>query len=189
MNCCPDCRASENMIPELKVALENISPPGRACWADNCPCHSPAKDQRESVSGEEWKVELREFFDKFLKPKKQTMKNLERELLVDFVRAERQKEYERGFNDASVKGYDKGYERGREEEDRRWNKYHEEEIELVSKQVRNDTLDEVEKIVKELKAEIAMLPHFPGGAIERKKLFQLGILDRLRDRLKANRDI
>jgi hypothetical protein len=32
-----------------------------------------------------WQEELREFFDKSLKAKKPTMKNLERELLVDFV--------------------------------------------------------------------------------------------------------
>jgi len=35
---------------------------------------------------EELVEELRDFFDTTLKPKKVTMKNLERELLVDFVR-------------------------------------------------------------------------------------------------------
>ena len=33
-----------------------------------------------------WESDLREFVDKAMKPKKPTMKNLERELLVDFVR-------------------------------------------------------------------------------------------------------
>lgn len=32
-----------------------------------------------------WKEEFREYFDKALKPKKPTMKNLDRELLVDFI--------------------------------------------------------------------------------------------------------
>lgn len=42
---------------------------------------------------EEWKAELREFVDKVFKPKKPGMKNLEREILVDFV--DRQKSYTR----------------------------------------------------------------------------------------------
>jgi hypothetical protein len=34
---------------------------------------------------EEWKDEFREYFDKTLKPKKPTIKNLDRELCVDFI--------------------------------------------------------------------------------------------------------
>jgi hypothetical protein len=33
----------------------------------------------------DWRKEFREFFDKHLKPKKPTMKNLDRELLVNFI--------------------------------------------------------------------------------------------------------
>ncbi len=32
-----------------------------------------------------WREEFREYFDKTLKPKKPTIKNLDRELLVDFI--------------------------------------------------------------------------------------------------------
>ncbi len=34
----------------------------------------------------EWEKEFREYFDKTLKPKKPTMGNLDREILVDFIR-------------------------------------------------------------------------------------------------------
>lgn len=40
---------------------------------------------RAQLFKEEWKDELREFFDKNLKAKKPTMMNLERELLVNFM--------------------------------------------------------------------------------------------------------
>ena len=33
----------------------------------------------------EWREEFREYFDKTLKPKKPTMANLDRELMVDFI--------------------------------------------------------------------------------------------------------
>ena len=32
-----------------------------------------------------WEEEFREYFDKILKPKKPTMKNLDRELCIDFI--------------------------------------------------------------------------------------------------------
>ena len=38
-----------------------------------------------------WVEELRIFFDKELRPRKPTMKNLEREMLVDFVKKEKTK--------------------------------------------------------------------------------------------------
>jgi len=33
----------------------------------------------------EWEKEFREYFDKCLKPKKPTIKNLDRELIIDFI--------------------------------------------------------------------------------------------------------
>lgn len=38
-----------------------------------------------SVSPQSWEVEFREYFDKCLKPKKPTIKNLDRELVIDFI--------------------------------------------------------------------------------------------------------
>lgn len=41
---------------------------------------------RVEGGGWDWPTEFREYFDKTLKPKKPTMGNLDRELLVDFIR-------------------------------------------------------------------------------------------------------
>jgi len=35
---------------------------------------------------ENWEEQFREYFDKALKPKKATMKNLDRELCIDFIK-------------------------------------------------------------------------------------------------------
>lgn len=48
--------------------------------------------------------EFRDYFDKFLKPKKQGMKNLDREILVDFIAKE--------VDAAEKKGYQRGITRG-----------------------------------------------------------------------------
>jgi hypothetical protein len=58
---------------------------------------------------EDWKIEFREYFDKTLKPKKPTMKNLDREILVDFIRSERlaaQQEIVKMILEKQIKGTD-----------------------------------------------------------------------------------
>jgi len=42
-----------------------------------------------------WSEEFREYFDKHLKPKKPSMKNLDREILVDFINRTLNRERER----------------------------------------------------------------------------------------------
>jgi hypothetical protein len=37
--CCEKCGADDRTIPEIREELKKISPLGRACWMDNCPCH------------------------------------------------------------------------------------------------------------------------------------------------------
>ena len=56
------------------------------------------KEQKDTIR-EEWKEELRDFYDKNLKAKKPTMKNLEREILVDFVQKQRNEAYQQGAKD------------------------------------------------------------------------------------------
>jgi len=50
--------------------------------------------QNKGIEEAEWKVEFREYFDKTLKPKKPTMKNLDRELCVNFIQNVVNKELE-----------------------------------------------------------------------------------------------
>lgn len=52
------------------------------------------------VPVENWEKEFREYFDKTLKTKKPTIKNLDRELLVDFIRKLLIKEREEARQDA-----------------------------------------------------------------------------------------
>ena len=40
----------------------------------------------DTEKNEDWENEFREYFDKTLKPKKPTMKNLDRELCVNFIK-------------------------------------------------------------------------------------------------------
>jgi len=56
--------------------------------------------------GWEWEKEFREYFDKTLKPKKPTIKNLDRELLVDFI----SKVEKRAILGAYTRGLKKGKE-------------------------------------------------------------------------------
>jgi hypothetical protein len=51
---------------------------GQIAFLDCLPKYPIAQDW-------DWRKEFREFFDKHLKPKKPTMKNLDRELLVNFI--------------------------------------------------------------------------------------------------------
>lgn len=54
--------------------------PSSECVKKDCPCHT----QKTSTPG--WESEFREYFDKNLKPKKAGIRNLDREILVNFIR-------------------------------------------------------------------------------------------------------
>lgn len=56
------------------------------------------------VPVENWEMEFREYFDKTLKPKKPTIKNLDRELLVDFIRKLLIKEREEAYDNGVANG-------------------------------------------------------------------------------------
>lgn len=58
--------------------------------------------------GWEWEKEFRGYFDKTLKPKKPTIKNLDRELIVDFI----SKVEKRAILGAYTRGLKKGMEKG-----------------------------------------------------------------------------
>lgn len=82
------------------------------CRAFNWRKKSPKKEKvSDTTPTEWWKKEFREYFDKILKPKKPTIKNLDREILVDFIRK------------IQAKSEAEGYERGKSEENERvWQK-------------------------------------------------------------------
>ncbi len=87
--CCYKCRASDNMHPEARKALEKISPPGRACWMDNCVCHTTehTKDGWEERFDEK-------FFAKDWYWNDEVVRNFIRELLSE-DRAHLRKEIEK----------------------------------------------------------------------------------------------
>lgn len=51
---------------------------------------------------EDWKIEFREYFDKTLKPKKPTIENLDRELIIDFINKLLIKEREQMVKDLEI---------------------------------------------------------------------------------------
>jgi len=86
---CNDCGLLEEVKTPKKICT---CKEGMDCY--RCPTeHDPTCIGCEAVNEEkpleerswDWQSEFREYFDKTLKPKKPTIKNLDRELLVDFM--------------------------------------------------------------------------------------------------------
>lgn len=85
-DCCGECRMKDSGAPDETQYH---------CINTKCKyCHL------ESSMSEEWEEEFRKYFDKTLKPKKQTIKNLDREIIIDFIRKLLLKAEERGREQA-----------------------------------------------------------------------------------------
>ena len=67
---------------------------------------------------EDWREEFRDYFDKRLKPKKPTMKNLDRELLVDFIEKTIQTTRAKTLEEAQEKAGSLNYYWQREHQDK-----------------------------------------------------------------------
>lgn len=57
----------------------------------------------------------------------------------------------------------------------------------IIREVRKSDREELIKAVENIHKRVAMSPHFPGGALEQKKQFQLEILDEVINLLKEDR--